>query len=125
MVYIDTVDSSLSYTLTFTYDNAGNVIEIDDSRGISYDQSFTWEGRSLISQTIGSVTSSYTYNQDGIRDSKTVGLLTTTYYLNGSLVIYETDGTNDIYYTYDVDGSLISMRYNGSEYFYMFDAFGT
>ncbi|MCD4827674.1 MAG: EndoU domain-containing protein [Acholeplasmataceae bacterium] len=124
MVYTDTVNSSLSYTLTFTYDNSGNVIEIDDTRGTSYDKSFTWEERSLISQTIGSMTSTYTYNQDGIRDSKTVGSVTTTYYLNGSLVLYETDGTNEIYYTYDVDGSLISMRYNGSEYFYMFDALG-
>ncbi len=124
MVYTDTVNSYLSYTLTFTYDNSGNVIEINDSRGSSYDKSFTWEGRSLISQTIGSMTSTYAYNQDGIRDSKTVGSVTTTYYLNGSLVLYETDGTNEIYYTYDVDGSLISMRYNGSEYFYMFDVFG-
>ena len=90
----------------------------------SYDQAFIWEGRSLISQTIGSTSITYTYDQNGIRDSKTIGSVTTTYYLNGSLVLYETDGTNQIYYTYDVDGSLISMRYNGTEYFYMFDVFG-
>jgi RHS repeat-associated protein len=124
MVYTDTLNSSLNYTLTFSYDDSGNVTGIDDTRGSAYDQAFIWEGRSLISQTIGSTSITYTYDQNGIRDSKTIGSVTTTYYLNGSLVLYETDGTNQIYYTYDVDGSLISMRYNGTEYFYIFDVFG-
>jgi len=124
MVYTDILNSSLNYTLTFSYDDSGNVTGIDDTRGSAYDQAFIWEGRSLISQTIGSTSITYTYDQNGIRDSKTIGSVTTTYYLNGSLVLYETDGTNQIYYTYDVDGSLISMRYNGTEYFYMFDVFG-
>lgn len=117
-------DPQLDYTITYSFDDSGNVISMDDSRGTSNDRTFDWEGRSLISQTIGSNSFTYTYNQNGIRDSKTINSTTTTYYLDGALVLYETDGTNQIYYTYDVDGSLISMRYNGTEYFYMFDVFG-
>lgn len=117
-------DPQLDYTLTYSFDDSGNVVSMDDSRGTANDRSFEWEGRSLVSQTIGSDSYSYTYNQHGIRDSKTINSTTTTYYLDGALVLYETDGTNQIYYTYDVDGSLISMRYNGTEYFYMFDVFG-
>jgi RHS repeat-associated protein len=115
---------SANYTIDYTYDGAGNLISMDDSRGSSYDQSYTWEGRSLLTYTDGSTSASYTYNQNGIRDSKTVNGVRTTYYLDGTKVLYESDGTNNIYYTYDVDGTLISMNYNGSEYYYVFNALG-
>ncbi len=36
------------------------------------------------------------------------------HYVNNVLV-----STDNLYYTYDVDGTLISMNYNGEEYFYM------
>jgi RHS repeat-associated protein len=77
-----------------------------------------------LTYTDGSTSASYTYNQNGIRDSKTVNGVTTTYYLDGTKVLYESDGINNIYYTYDVDGTLISMNYNGSEYYYVFNALG-
>ena len=52
---------------------------------------------------------------------------TTHYSLSNGLVIYETDGTYAIYYTYDYDGTLISFNYDnnindaieGKEYFYI------
>ncbi|MGD9909804.1 MAG: RHS repeat-associated core domain-containing protein [Candidatus Izemoplasmatales bacterium] len=50
--------------------------------------------------------------------------MVTTYYLDGAYVLYETDGTNDIYYSYDVDGTLISLNVNGIEYFYIYNIFG-
>lgn len=40
---------SANYTIDYTYDGAGNLISMDDSRGSSYDQYYTWEGRSLLS----------------------------------------------------------------------------
>ena len=50
---------------------------------------------------------------------KTVNSVTTTYHLEGGLVTYETDGIDQIYYTYDGDDQLASMNLNGEEYFYI------
>lgn len=61
----------------------------------------------------------YTYNDQGIRTSKSNGTTTIEYFLDGSLVLFEKTGNDVIYYTYDVDGSLLSMNYNGDEYFYI------
>ena len=52
---------------------------------------------------------------------------TTHYFLSNDKVIYETDGSYEIYYTYDYDGSIISFNYDsdindslaGEEYFYI------
>ena len=70
---------------------------------------YEWEGRSLTEYDDQTNTYTYTYNQDGIRNSKTINGTTTTYFLEGSKVIYETDGTSEIYYTRDIDGTLISI----------------
>ncbi|MCA1032995.1 hypothetical protein LCL95_18565, partial [Bacillus timonensis] len=35
------------------------------------------------------------------------------------VVTYETNGTDEIYYTYDAADKLISMNLNGTEYFYV------
>ena len=62
----------------------------------------TWTmGRQLA--TFGNI--SYTYNEDGIRTSKTVnGVKHNYYYVDGQLR-YERNGDNyEIYYTYDADG---------------------
>ncbi|WP_198949148.1 RHS repeat-associated core domain-containing protein [Lottiidibacillus patelloidae] len=48
--------------------------------------------------------------------------VTTNYYLEGSHVTYETNGTDEIYYTYD--SKLISMNLNGEEYFYVYNLQG-
>ena len=42
---------------------------------------FTWTGRQLTGATKGGVNYSFTYNDEGIRTSKTKGNVTTTYYL--------------------------------------------
>jgi len=39
--------------------------------------------------------------------------------LVGYKVTYEDNGTDKIYYTYDVNGSLTGMNLNGTEYFYV------
>ncbi|MFP4287143.1 MAG: RHS repeat-associated core domain-containing protein [Candidatus Izemoplasmataceae bacterium] len=48
------------------------------------------------------------------------GTSSTTYTLGGDRVLVEerSDGTI-LYFTYDYDGSLLSMNYNGDEYFYI------
>ncbi len=59
---------------------------------------------------------------DGIRTSKTVNGVTTTYTLVGDRVAQESDGTNNIYYRYDNVDSLISMNLNGTVFYYVRNA---
>lgn len=120
--------------LSYTYDNSGdsgNVVSITDTTNggapTTY-TGFTWEGRTLTGMniTVSSSTKNitYKYNDAGIRTSQTIDGITTKYYLDGSRVLYETNGTDDIYYTYDVDGSLLSINLNGTEYFYVYNILG-
>ena len=85
----------------------------------------TWEkGRRLASVTNSGVTTTYTYNDDGIRLTKKVG--------NNPVVTYETDGgkvlcqrtrigTNDVYvfFFYDESGNAYAMEYEGDMYYYL------
>lgn len=41
------------------------------------------------------------------------------YILEGNLVLVEKKGNNVIYYTYDRDESILSLNYQGNEYFYI------
>ena len=61
----------------------------------------------------------YTYNDQGIRTSKKVDGILTEYFLEGNKVLVEKTGENVIYYTYDVEGEILSMNYLGEEYFYI------
>jgi RHS repeat-associated protein len=95
-----------------TYDAVGNPLT---SAGYTY----SWEaGKQLAGITGNGKTISYTYNDQGIRQSKTVNGVTTTYRLVGDRVSWEGNGTDSLYYTYDGSGNLISVNLNGTEYFY-------
>jgi len=90
---------------TITYDAIGNPLTYRD--GLS----FTWQnGRQLASTTKNGVTTSYTYNGDGTRRSKTVDNTTTQYYyVNGRLQAL----TVDIYtafFLYDDTGRPYAVR---------------
>lgn len=85
-----------------------------------------WYGKELASISKYCESNYYKYNDQGLRTQKTTGTCsgskTTKYTLSGNLVIMESWGTNvnqKIYYKYDVDGSLISFKYNNNEYFYI------
>ena len=62
---------------------------------------------------------SYTYNEDGIRTSKTSNGVTTKYYLNGTNIIEQTDGTNTLHFYYDSSNELIGFNYAENDYFYV------
>lgn len=103
---------------TITYDQIGN--PLNDGT-----YSFTWEeGRQLSGITGNGKTITYKYNDSGIRTQKTVNGVTTNYHLEGSNVTFESDVTNNIYYTYDSAGKLLSMNLNGTEYYYIYNAQG-
>ena len=65
----------------------------------------------------------YTYDEQGVRSSKTVNDVTTTFSYNGSLLMAQVQGSGmsqvKQLYSYDASGQLISVNYNGTEYYYL------
>jgi len=61
----------------------------------------------------------FTYNENGIRTTKTVDGVTTKYHLIGNSVAFESNGTDNIYYTYGDGNNLVSMNLGGTEYYYV------
>ena len=119
-------------TLTYTYGKSvwkdqltafnGTAITYDDlGNPLSYNgMTFTWEkGRQLSGLSATNLSASYTYNDAGIRTSKTVNNVTTTYQLSGDKVTAEITGNQIIYYTYDASGHVVTMSVNGVEYYYV------
>ena len=96
--------------VTITYDEIGN--PLDYYNGFS----FTWTGRRLTGATRGVNTLSFTYNDEGIRTSKTVNGVTHKYYLNGSNIIAEVTDSYTIVYIYDENGTPLGMQYREPTY---------
>lgn len=112
-------------TVQFLYDESGNPVSINDV-------SFDWiSGRLLDSiYTINEqgekvVLLSYTYDEKGIRTSKTYRGVTTYYTSIDNIITsqYERDENgnviNEIIFIYDSDNRLIAFTYNNETYFYL------
>ncbi len=67
------------------FDEIGNPLNL---RGGDF-TNLTWEGRRLISGTKSNVQFAFTYNDEGIRTSKTVGGVEHKYTLNGTQILSE------------------------------------
>ena len=95
---------------TIEYDNIGNPLTWGDYGEL------TWHGRQLISYTNTDTEDeiTFTYNDDGIRTSKTVNGIKHTYILSGSKIISESWGIHFCIYLYDESGSPIGMQYRTS-----------
>ncbi|MDE6864310.1 MAG: hypothetical protein K2J41_08020, partial [Eubacterium sp.] len=119
--------------LYFCYDNDGwtdKITEINNV-SVSYDENgnilgygsrcFNWyNGRQLESvydSEIG-LDCSYTYDENGIRTSKTVNGVTTYYNTRDGVILSQTDGTNTMYFQYDESGVPIGYIYNDIQIFY-------
>ena len=101
-----------------TYDKNGNVLTYGD-------KSFTWNtGRNLESITDGDNKYSYTYDENGIRTSKTVNGKTTYYNTKDGVILSQTDGTDTIYFQYDNNGSPLGFVWNGTQYLYLTNQMG-
>ena len=138
-------------TVTYTYGNSSWKDQLTSYNGqsITYDASgnptsylgaaLAWEGQRLKSYTPASTGSgrvnAYTYNYDenGIRTRKTVGNTVTDYYYNGSLLIgivqttTNSDGSTETSmqrFSYDADGKVVGVNYNGTYYYYLRNAQG-
>ena len=61
----------------------------------------------------------YTYNENGIRTSKTVNNVTTTYYLDGTNIIEQITGNAVFHFYYDSGNELIGFNYADNDYIYV------
>ena len=116
-VWLDRVtcitDDASGKVFGITYDGIGNTLSYRDG------MSFTWKnGRQLATFTQGQTSVSYDYNENGIRNKKTVNGITTSYILAGSTIVSENRNGNFIQYYYNEAGSVIGLRYNGNDYFF-------
>ena len=101
-----------------TYDENGNVLTYGD-------KSFIWNtGRNLESIVDGNNKYSYTYDENGIRTSKTVNGKTTYYNTKDGVILYQTDGTDTLYFQYDTSGVPLGFIWNGTQYFYITNQMG-
>ena len=97
---------------TITYDAIGNPLNYHHGK------SFTWNGRQLATMQKTGCTASYTYNSNGIRTSKTVNGVTTTYRLEGTKILSETTNNVTTQYIYDTGDSIIGFIYSGQIYYF-------
>lgn len=97
---------------SITYDAVGNPVEY-------LGNTLTWSmGRQLV--TFGNNT--YTYNEDGIRTSKTVGNALTTFYLDSANIIEQITGNTVLHFYYDSYNEIIGFEYGDNNYYYVKNA---
>ncbi len=96
-----------------TYDEVGNLISFGNLE-------FSWSfGRLLESVTNGNERYSYTYDENGIRTSKTVNGKTTYFNSENGVLLSQTDGINTLVYQYDLAGVPLGFTFNDTQYFYI------
>lgn len=88
----------------------------------------SWEGKQLVS-VVGARpnSSTYVYNEDGLRLRKTVNGTDTEYYYNGSVLMYMITGSGSTAiqqrFSYDAAGNLVAVVYkvgSGASYIYYY-----
>ena len=77
---------------------------------------FGWTGRRLTSATYNGNTFAFTYDDNGVRQSKTKNGVVTTYYYDGNKLVAEVTGNEIVVYLYDANGAPIGMRYRNDTY---------
>ena len=117
--------------ITYTYGDAfwADLLTVYDGKEIDRDEignptsyngwTYTWEhGRQLARAEKNGTTWDYTYNADGLRTSKSNGTETWNYVYNGSQLTQMTKGSNTLYFTYDANGTPLTLTYNGNIFYY-------
>ena len=99
----------------------GEAIRYDDSGNpISYrGYTMAWQGKRLTSATKTGTAITYSYDENGIRTQKTVNGVSTNYYYNGSVLISQVTGNDTLLFSYDASGSVVSVNFNGTDYYYV------
>ncbi|MGE0598406.1 MAG: RHS repeat domain-containing protein [Dehalococcoidia bacterium] len=102
--------------ISYTWDDNGNLTD----RG---SDSFDWDYEDrMVSATVNSVTTTFAYRGDGLRDSRTVGMTTTTFTwdIAGGLPVVLDDGNQYVY-----GAGLTAMKQSGNWYYYLADGLGS
>lgn len=102
----------------------GQTITTDAIGNVTYYSgwSFGWEGgRQLKSMSKTGTSVSFAYNNDGIRTKKTVNGVVTNYNVVDGTIRSLTKGSDTVQFSYN-DDSVVSMIYNGTEYWYVRNA---
>ena len=101
-----------------TYDANGNVLTYGT-------KSFTWaNGRNLAQIIDGNNTYSYTYDENGIRTSKSVNGVTTYFNTKDGVILSQADNKNTMYFQYNKTGMPLGFILNGTQYFYLTNQMG-
>ena len=120
-----TADTANGFTESYTYDANGNVLTYGNME-------FEWTNGRVLSQITVNPEDpngtadvySYTYDESGIRSSKTVNGVTTYFTTKDGVILSQTDGTNTMYFQYDNSGNPTGFIYNGTQYFYLTNQMG-
>ena len=135
---------SVIETISYGYGNTewGDQLTSYNGQSITYDSmgnmtscgyiSYTWDGKQLVDICLLpiEVHISYSYNEDGLRVGKRVSWSSlgvernTEYYYNGSVLIGMKTGNTVQRFSYDAQGKVVSVNYNGTEYYYLRNAQG-
>ena len=114
-------------TIPYVYGNSawGDQLTSYNNQSISYDamgnptsylgSTLTWEGKQLT----GVGTTTYAYDENGLRTQKTVSGTTTNYYYNGSVLMSLVQGGNTLLFSYDAQGRAAAVSFNGTYYYYI------
>ena len=119
---------SFDKTITYTYDEGcwGDKLKVYNKKDIEYDTignptkyrddfEFSWSnGRQLNRLKQGDLEVRYTYDDTGLRLSKTVNGVEYTYLYEGGLLVQETRDKKVFDYSYDASGNLTMLRYKSS-----------
>ena len=107
---------------TIGYDEIGNPTSYNNGRDW---WSFRWSnGRQLDLATTVDKVVTYTYDMDGIRNSKTVGSVTYKYITQNGKVVRQTWGNNTFDIIYDPNGQPFACRYKDVYYVYVLNQQG-
>ena len=105
-----------------TYDTIGNPNVWHNGTG---DWNLSWSnGRQLTEANKGSHYISYTYDLDGIRDSKTINGATYNYITQNGQVVRQTWGSHVMDFVYDNTGKPYALKYDGTLYYYVLNLQG-
>lgn len=110
------------FGIVYSYDTVGNMIyRLEDE--------LVWSnGRNLVSYTENAldetIYNSYTYDEKGIRTSKTVDGVTTYFNTKNGVILSQTDGTDTLIFQYDATGTPLGFIWNGTQYFYLTNQMG-
>lgn len=101
-----------------TYDAIGNPLTYDG-------WTFAWKaGRMLTGMVKTGTNAQFTYDHNGLRVKKVVNDVVTNYTLSGKNIIHMTQSSNDLHFFYDAQNKPAMVRFNGVDYFYVYNLQG-